>query len=369
MCPVKLKKLIRKNISQIKPYQPGKPIEELQREIGSQEIIKLASNENVLPPSAKVISAIKKSLNKLNRYPDGNCYYLKKKLAKKLKVNPANLIVGNGSDEIIVLALRAFLRPGEEVVIADPTFLIYKIAAQIEGAKIRFVPLKGLRYDLGTMASAVTKKTKIIFIANPDNPTGTYLTRSEIKRFLPRIPAKTIIFFDEAYFDFAKDCPDFPDTLKLTNRRNIITTRTFSKIHSLAGLRIGYGVATEEIVDYLNRVREPFNVNSLAQAAALAALDDTQHVKRTLEMVKKGKRYLYQQLNKLQLRYTPSATNFILINLNRDARPVIEGLLKNGLIVRNMTAWGLKDFVRVTIGTMKQNTKFINLLKIYLNRR
>ena len=369
MCPLKLKKLIRNNISQIKPYQPGKPIEELQREIGSQGIIKLASNENVLPPSAKVISAIKKSLNKLNRYPDGSCYYLKKKLAKKLKVNPANLIVGNGSDEIIVLALRAFLRPGEEVVIADPTFLIYKIAAQIEGAKIRFVPLKGLRYDLGAMASAVTPKTKIIFIANPDNPTGTYLTQSEIKRFLSRIPAKTIIFFDEAYFDFAKDCPDFPDTLKLTNRRNIITTRTFSKIHSLAGLRIGYGVATEEIVDYLNRVREPFNVNSLAQVAALAALDDTQHVKRTLEMVKKGKRYLYKQLNKLQLKYTPSATNFILINLNRDARPVIEGLLKNGLIVRNMTAWGLKNFVRVTIGTMKQNTKFINVLKIYLNRR
>jgi len=369
MQSLKLKKLVRENILKVKPYQAGKPIEELRREIGTQQIVKLASNENALPPSAKVISAIKNSLKKLNRYPDGGCYYLKKKLAKKLKFNPANLIVGNGSDEIIVLALRAFLKPGEEVVIADPTFLIYKIAARIEGAKIRYVPLKGLRYDLEAMAAAVNRKTRIVFIANPDNPTGTYLTRREIGRFLSSISPRTITFFDEAYYEFAKDYPGFPDTLKLTRKYNIITTRTFSKIHSLAGLRIGYGVARKEIIGYLDRVREPFNVNSPAQAAALAALDDQQHVKRTLEIVKKGKDYLYKEIDKLELKYTPSAANFILINLNRTAQPVIEGLLSEGLIVRNMSAWGLKNFIRVTVGTMEQNRKFIDTLKTHLKRR
>jgi histidinol-phosphate aminotransferase len=362
-----VRKLARKNISQIKPYKPGKPIEELKRELKLKKVIKIASNENALLPSTKVISAIKDSLNNLNRYPDDSCYYLKKKLAKRLGFSPSNLVIGNGSDEIIALALQAFLNPGEEVVIARPTFLIYGIVAKIAGARIKYVPLKGLRYDLEAMANAVTRKTKLIFISNPDNPTGTYVTKDEVILFLSRIPKGVIVYFDEAYFEFV-DFPDFPDTSKLINKRNIITTRTFSKIYSLAGLRIGYGLANKKIIDYLNRVREPFNVNSIAQVAALAALDDRHHVKQTLKMVKDGKKYIYAQLKNLGLRYTPSATNFILIDLGKKAHTIFSKLLKQGIIVRDMRAWGLNDFIRVTVGTRDENREFIDALKGLLNR-
>ncbi|MEA3328523.1 MAG: histidinol-phosphate transaminase, partial [Candidatus Omnitrophota bacterium] len=356
------RKLVGKNILRIKPYKPGKPIEELKRELKLKQVIKLASNENALSPSLKVTSAIKNSLSSLNRYPDDTCYYLKKKLAGRLGFSPSNLIIGNGSDEIIALTLRAFLNPAEEVVIARPTFLIYEIVAKIAGAKIKYVPLKDLKYDLKSMAEAVTKKTKIIFVANPDNPTGTYLTGDEVRLFLAKVPKEVIVYFDEAYFEFA-DVPDFPDTLKLINKRNIITTRTFSKIYSLAGLRIGYGLANKQIIGYLNRVREPFNVNSIAQVAALAALDEKDCLRQTLKMVKEGKKYIYNELEKIGLKYVPSATNFVLIDLGKNSRIVFNRLLKRGIIVRDMRAWKLDNFIRVTIGTMSENKKFIKAFK------
>ena len=359
-------KLARKEISKVKPYVPGKPIEEVRRELGLRRVIKLASNENALPPSGKASLAAGLALRSLNRYPDGGSFYLKKALAGRFRVKPGNIIVGNGSDEIIILALRAFLKRGEEVVISKPTFLIYEIASQVAGARIKFAPLKDYRYDITKMARLLTKKTKFVFIANPDNPTGTYVTKKEIEILLSRAPKNTILFFDEAYFEFARDLKDFPKTLKYIKKKNIIVTRSFSKAYSLAGLRVGYGFAREGIIDCLNRVREPFNVNSVAQAAAVACLDDEGHVEKTMRLVRRGKSYLYKEFDSLGLKYVPSVTNFVLINIGKDARSVYKGLLKRGVIVREMSPWKLNNFIRVTIGRMSENRKFVEALKAAL---
>jgi len=357
-----MKSLARKEIFKIRPYIPGKPIEEVKRELGLRQATKMASNENVLPPSPKVVCAAKKALLSVNRYPDGGCFYLKKSLSRRFKVKQENIIVGNGSDEIIMLMLRAFLKEGDEVIIARPTFLIYEIAAQIAGAKIKFAPLKNFRYDVSRMTQLMSAKTKIVFVANPDNPTGTYITKKEVDFLVSRTPGGAIICFDEAYFEFGKDFRDFPDTMKYLKDRNVIITRTFSKAHSLAGLRVGYGFAKKHIIDCLNRVRDPFNVNSVAQAAAKAALDDDGHVRRTLKLVNKGKDYICGELNAMGIRYIPSATNFVLINIGKKARFVYEKLLEKGMIVRGMRAWKLSNFIRVTIGTMSENRKFIKAL-------
>ncbi|MFH1593799.1 MAG: histidinol-phosphate transaminase, partial [Candidatus Omnitrophota bacterium] len=349
-----MRQLAKKSILNIKPYIPGKPIEELKRELGLEEAIKLASNENAFPPSRKVIRAASKAIGSLNRYPDGGCFYLKKALARRMGLKSENIIVGNGSDEIIVLALRAFLRDGDEVIIAKPTFLIYEIASKIEGAKVKFAALKDFRYDVRRMAELITKRTKLIFIANPDNPTGTYITKDEVDLLIARVPRSTILFFDEAYYEFAKDVTDYPETIRALKKKNIIITRSFSKVYSLAGLRVGYGMAKKEIIDCLDRVREPFNVNSVAQAAAVAALEDEAHIKRTMELVREGKDFICGKLDSYGLKYIPSVTNFILFDLGRDSKIVYKRLLKKGVIVREMTPWKLNNFIRVTIGTMRE---------------
>ncbi|MEE9500313.1 MAG: histidinol-phosphate transaminase [Candidatus Omnitrophota bacterium] len=356
-------KLARKEILKVKPYTPGKPIEEVKRELGLKEVIKLASNENALPPAPAALRAAKRALLTVNRYPDGGCFYLKKALARRLAVRPENIIVGNGSDEIIILALRAFLKRGEEVVIAKPTFLIYELASRIAGAKIKFAPLKDFRYDIPGMARLISGKTKLIFIANPDNPTGTYVTKKEIDFLVSSAPTHTILYFDEAYFEFAKNRRDFPNTMKYIKNKNIIITRSFSKIYSLAGLRIGYGIAKREIIDCLNRVREPFNVNSVAQAAAHVSLNDKSYIERTIKFVEKAKSFLYKELDSLGLKYIPSVTNFVLINTGKDSKKVYRKLLKRGVIVREMSPWKLTSFIRVTVGTMRENRKFIKALK------
>ena len=315
-------KLARKEISKIKPYIPGRPIEEVKRELRLKEVIKLASNENALPPTPAALRAAKRALLTVNRYPDGGCFYLKKALAGGLGVRPENIIVGNGSDEIIILALRAFLKRGEEIIIAKPTFLIYELASRIAGAKIKFAPLKDFRYDIPEMARLISGKTKLIFIANPDNPTGTYVTKKEIDFLVSSAPKNTILYFDEAYFEFAKNIRDFPNTMKYIKNKNVIITRSFSKIYSLAGLRVGYGIAKREIIDCLNRVREPFNVNSLAQAAARASLNDKRYIERTIKFVEKAKSFLYKELDSLGLKYIPSVTNFVLINIGKDSKKV-----------------------------------------------
>jgi len=358
-----MKSLVNKNILRVQPYVPGKPIEEVQRELGLKEVIKLASNENPFGPSPKVLKAISLESRHLNRYPDGQCFYLRLQLAKRLKVKPTQLIFGNGSDEIIVLAIRAFVEAGDEVVIARPSFLIYEIAAQIAGATIQDVPLKNFRYDLETMSGRITPKTKIIFIGNPDNPAGTYVTHNQLVGFLENIRRDILVFIDEAYYEFVGD-NDYPNTLKLLKEyRNLIVTRTFSKMYGLAGLRLGYGIADEEIIDCLNRVREPFNVNSLAQVAALACLKDQKYYRRIVKLLKEQKKFLYSRLSKLGLSFKESATNFILIEFKQKAEAITQALLKKGVIVRDMSPWGLENFIRVTIGTSKENKRFIEVLK------
>lgn len=358
--------LARENILNIKPYQPGKPIEEVQRELGLKNVIKMASNENALGPSKKAVTAIKKSISRINRYPDGNCHYLKERLAQRLKVQPSNLIIGNGSDEIIILAVRAFLNEGDEAIIADRTFLVYKLAIIAQNGRVVSVPMKDFRYDLKEIKKAITKKTKLVFIANPDNPNGTYVTKKEVEAFLKGLPEDLILFFDEAYYEFVRE-RDYPDMMRYLKDRNLIIARTFSKVYGLSGLRVGYGISHPDMINYMNRVREPFNVNSLAQAGALAALDDEGHLRKTLKLVSKGKEYIYNNLKRLGIRYVPSVTNFILIDAGRDSTRVFEKMLKLGVIIRDMKPWDMDNFIRVTVGTMDENRRFIQCLESVLN--
>lgn len=357
-----VKQLVRNCVLKIKPYKPGKPIEELKREFNLRNIRKMASNENALGASAKAVAAIKKHLADINRYPDGECFYLKKALAKKYGLKAESLIIGNGSDEIINLAVRAFINKGDEVVIAEPTFLIYKLAATLADAKVITVPLKAYRYDLAAIKSKITNRTKLVFIANPDNPTGSYVTRDEIENFLRGLPKQVIVFFDEAYYEYVES-KDYPNTMEYLGRGHIIISRSFSKIYGMAGLRIGWATASREIIGYLNSVREPFNVNRLAQVAAGAALDDKKHVERSKKMVRIGRKFLCEEFNKLNLFYVRSVTNFILVNLGGKAGFIYNRLLGKGIIVREMSDWGLSNFIRVTIGTMPENRLFLKELK------
>ncbi|MDD5449570.1 MAG: histidinol-phosphate transaminase [Candidatus Omnitrophica bacterium] len=356
--------LARKNLLDIKNYEPGKPIEEVERELGIKEVIKLASNENPLGPSPKAVAAIRAALKNLNRYPDANSFYLKKRLAaERFELEPSNFVMGNGSDELITIALKAFLNEGEEVIIADTTFLIYNIASQIANARITVVPMRDFKYDLKAMASRISDKTKLIFIANPDNPTGTYCGEEEVAAFMKQVPQSAIVFFDEAYYEFGRQKSDFPETLKYLKGGNVIISRTFSKAYGLSGIRVGYAMASSTLASFMEKVREPFNVNLLAQAAALAALDDEGFLKKTLSNTQRGKDFLYREFGKLGLDYVPSATNFILVNIKKPSKEIFNRMLSEGVIVRGMEAWGLNTFIRVTIGTEKENKKFINILK------
>lgn len=357
-----MKSVVKKSILSVKPYAPGKPIDEVKRELGLNEVIKLASNENPYPPSPKVLKAISKAAKEVNRYPDGDCFYLREALANRLKVNPRQLIFANGSDELILMSVRTFVKKGDEVIIAKPSFLMYEIAATIEGANIKSIPIKDFRYDLNAMKRSVTKKTKIIFLGNPDNPSGTYLTKKDIEKFLKGLRSDILVFFDEAYFEYV-NAKDYVDSIGLLKKhKNVIVTRTFSKMYGLAGLRIGYGIANLELVDILNRVREPFNVNSIAQAAALACLNEKAYYQNIAEKVKVQREFLYQNLDKLGVQYKESCTNFILVDVKSDATKVTQKMLKQGVIVRNMSGWGVKNFIRVSIGTQSENKKFIKVL-------
>ncbi len=328
--------IVKKRILDIKPHQPGKPIEEVRRELGFKNVVKLASNESPYGPSAKVVKAIEKAARDINRYPEGSCFYLRQELAKHLRVPEDRLVFGNGSDEIIVLALRAFVNAGDEVIIARPSFLVYEIASRVEGAVVKSIPLKDFRYDLSGMLKAVTRKTKIIFIGNPDNPAGTYVTDKQLKSFLRNLRRDVLVLIDEAYYEYVS-AGDYPDSIALLKSyKNVITTRTFSKMYGLAGLRIGYGIARREIVDILDRVREPFNVNSLAQAAAVACLKDQGYYRRMAKQIKQQKQYLYQQLSGMGLAFVKTAANFILIDVKVKSTKISRQLLRRGVIVRDM---------------------------------
>ena len=356
------KQLHRQHILSIKPYVPGKPVEEVERELGISNVIKMASNENPLGPAPASLAIMQEMITKVAAYPDGNCYYLKNALAEFLGVTPANLIVGNGSDEIIKLIAEAFLEEGEEAIVADPTFSEYDFAVKIMGGRTVPVPTKNLTHDLDAMAAAVTDKTKLIFICNPNNPTGTKVDKDEVDAFLSRLPQGIITIFDEAYYEYVTDA-NYPQTLDYVHAgRDVIVLRTFSKIYGLAGLRIGYGVANPELLGLLNRVREPFNVNMMAQAAALAALTDTDHVVRSRDLNDEGKAFLYEEFNRLGLFFAPTHANFIWVQIKADCQKVFAKMLRRGVIVRTGDIFGAPDVIRVTIGTQPQNRRFIEAL-------
>ena len=356
----------KKGLSKISPYKPGKPIEEVKRALGLAEVYKLASNEIPFAPRY-IRKAVLRELENINRYPESSCFYLRKVIAQKLGISGEQIVFGNGSDEIITLVVRAFIVRGDEVIVAYPTFLIYELQAKVEGARVVRVPLRDFRYDLEAMAEKITGKTKIIFIANPDNPTGTYVNQREIAEFLKRVPKNILVYLDEAYFEFAPE--DFPKSLDILKKKsNIIVTRTFSKVYGLAGLRIGYGITTKDIANVLNRIREPFNINRFSQVSALAALENKLFLKKTLSYIGKEKEYLYAELKRLGLFFIESATNFILVDFKNNTKALYEYLLKRGVIIREMGSWGFKNFFRVTVGTSRENKKFVKNLENFLNK-
>jgi len=354
--------LVRKDITNISPYLPGKPIEETRRELGLKDIIKLASNENAFGPSPRAVEAVKKNLFKLNRYPDSQSFYLKKKLAKSLGLDSSNIVMGNGSDELIDVLIKTFVEPEENIVTSDTTFLEYGIIARINGRKIITAPMKYFKYDLVAMKKKINQSTKMVFISNPNNPTGTYVNRYELEDFLRDLPEKVILVLDEAYDNFI-DVDDFPNSLGYLRNKNVIVMKTFSKAYGLAGLRVGYCLGRPEFTAYMERIRQPFNVNLLAQAAAAAALDDKNFLRKTREKILAGKNYIYDSLNKLGIAYVPSVANFVLINTGRDTIAVFKDMLKFGVIVRDMKQYGLKNFIRVTIGNRQENERFVRVLK------
>ncbi len=359
------KRMIREILSDIQTYVPGRPIEEVKRELGLTRVIKLASNESPMVISAAVRRAIVREIAQINRYPYGDCFYLRMKLAKLLKIDPEKIIFGNGSDEIISLVLRTFVEPGcEEIIVGYPTFLMYKIQAQSLGILAREIPFKDFRYDLKAIHAAITPKTKVIIIANPDNPNGTYLTHVEVENFLKSIPRDIIVLFDEAYFEFAP--ADFPRTAEfLKQGYNVIFTRTFSKAYALAGLRIGYAVSGNEYIAAMNKVREPFNVNRLAQVAAFAALSDKKQLRKVIREIETERKFFYENFQKLGIFFVKSATNFILFRFS-EAEKLSKFLLQSGVIIRDMRGWGMQNYLRVTIGTHRENQIFFKELSRYL---
>src|SRR5919109_1352042 len=300
------------------PYAPGKPIEEVEREWGIANSIKLASNENPLGPSPKAVSAIRERLAELHLYPDGDCFYLKEGVARKLRVAPEQLIFGNGSNEIIELAVRTFMRPGDEAVMAEQAFLVYPLGVRAAGGVSRAVPLRDFSHDLTAIGQALTTKTRIVFLANPNNPTGTIYRRSDWESFLDRVPPEILVIVDEAYFEYV-EAPDYPNSLDYyQSGKALLTLRTFSKLHGLAGLRIGYGIgSSREMVGLMHRVRQPFNVNAAAQWGALAALEDSDHARRSLAVNREGMEFLTKEIARLGLAQVPSYANFVLLRVGK----------------------------------------------------
>lgn len=357
-----LKLAVPENIATLVPYPPGKPIEELERELGIAGSIKLASNENPIGPSPKAMEAVSGALSGLHRYPDGSCYYLKQKLSERFGFGPECIIVGNGSNEILELLVRTFLHDGGEAVMASPSFAVYPLAVQAAGGSAVVVPLKELTHDLDAMAGRITEKTRLVFIANPNNPTGTMLDSKALERFMGSVPEGVVVCLDEAYNEFVTS-PEFPDSFEYVRQgRAAVVLRTFSKTYGLAGLRVGYAVAHPEIIDYLNRVRQPFNVNSLGQVAAIAALDDGEYLARSLENNTTGLTYLFGELCAMGYECVPTQANFFLVKVG-DGKGVYDALLKKGVIVRPMQGYGLGEYIRITVGLPEENRRFIETFR------
>ena len=365
--------LATKGVQALSPYQPGKPLDELKREYGISEAIKLASNENPLGPSPKAIAAIQKELSELSRYPDGNAFNLKSALAKKHDVAIKQITIGNGSNDILEILTRAFVTPEHEVVFSQHAFAVYPIVTQAVGAKAVVVPAKNWGHDLDAMQKAISDKTRVVFIANPNNPTGTWLTKKELSDFLGAVPETVLVVLDEAYFEFAYDNgenqnplaeKEYPNGIEwLQTFSNLVVTRTFSKAYGLAGLRVGYSVSHPQVADVLNRVRQPFNVNSLALLAAEVALDDQDYLLQGIKNNATGMTQLVSAFDEMQLGYIPSVGNFVCVNVGENAMSVYDRLLYEGVIVRPVANYEMPEYLRVTVGTHDENVRFINALK------
>jgi histidinol-phosphate aminotransferase len=346
---------IRPAVKKLKEYVPGKAPKE-------PGVIKLSSNENPFGPSPMALKAIEKEAKNLQMYPDQKSIFLREALAQKLKVEEDCIICGNGSDEIMEIAAATFLKPGEEVLVSENTFSVYEFTAQLLDGIPVFVELKNFEQDLGAMANSISPKTKMIFLCNPHNPTGSYLSANALEAFLKKVPQKVIVVLDEAYLEFV-EAKDFPDSLKyVRENKNVLVLRTFSKFYGLAGLRAGYGVARKELISYMFRTKLPFNVNRLAQAGAKAALDDKTFMNKTSKNNREGKKYLYAELDKLGLEYKKTEANFIFINLKRAADVIFMEMMKERVIIRPLTSFGLDEAIRVSIGTKEQNKRLITAL-------
>jgi histidinol-phosphate aminotransferase len=353
--------LVIPTIEGLAPYEGGKPIEELARELGISDAVKLASNENPLGPSPRAVEAARRVLTDAHRYPDGAAYELRTKLAAKHGVAMEEILLGAGSNELLDLAVRTFCTPAQHIVFAEPSFVVYRIAALSSGVPFSAVPLTaGLVHDLPAMAAAVRPETRVLFVANPNNPTGTYVGRAAVEKLLREVPPEVIVIMDEAYFEYA-DAPDYPDGLQLRSlRERLLVLRTFSKIYGLAAFRVGYAVGPRSLIDYMNRVRAPFNVSTLAQAAAVAALDDEAHVQKARLLNQAERKRVTGALESRGLWVAPSQANFVLVDVKRPARAVYDALLKKGVIVRPFAS--LPTSLRVTLGTERENDRFLAAL-------
>jgi histidinol-phosphate aminotransferase len=360
--------MVNPNIASLTPYQPGKPIDEVTRELGIADVVKLASNENPRGPGPAVLEAIRSACDSLSLYPDGNAFYLKQALAQHLGVDPQQLTMGNGSNDVLDLAARFTLTPGAEAVVAEHAFVVYRLATVAAGGTLVEVPALNFGADLSAMLAAITDATAIVFIANPNNPTGTSVGQQELTAFLDAVPKRVWVVLDEAYFEYVTDA-DYPNGISLLPRYpNLIVTRTFSKIYGLAALRIGYGVSSMEAADLMNRARQPFNVNSLAMAAAGAALADPDFVAESRRLNDAGMATLTAGLSELGLPHIPSAGNFVTFDVGCPAADAHQALLREGVIVRPVAEYGLPSQLRVTVGLAEQNSHFLAALKRVLPR-
>ena len=360
----RIRDLARPHIAELEPYPPGKPIEELERELGVRDSIKLASNESACGPSPQVVRAIQEVAAGVHRYPDGSCFYLRQAVAKALGVEEGQLLFGCGSDEILEILVKTFLGPGEEAVFPWPSFAMYPIVTRGMGGVAVSVPLDAeLRPDVEALVAAVTERTRLLFLANPNNPTGTSIGAADFQKLLERLPEQVLVVCDEAYREYVRRS-DFPDSLAaLARRPTVVVLRTFSKVYGLAGLRIGFAVGDPELVGLLERARHPFNVSSLAQAAALAALGDREHVARAVTLNASGLKQLEEGFRELGLRFAPSDANFVLVRVGEGASRIYEALLQRGVITRPLGAFGLHEHLRVTVGLPTENERFLKALR------
>ncbi len=365
---MKIEKLARKGILKITSYVPGKSIEEVQKEYGQKRWVKLASNENLLGPSPKAVSAIEKELPNIYLYPEGPCPLLRKALSRKFSVSEKKVVISNGADNLILMIACAFINEGEEVVMADPTFPVYTNVTQIMGGRPIKVRLKDYTHDLKGMLQRVNAKTKLIFICNPNNPTGTVVSPEGFKDFLSELPQRVVVVLDEAYREFVDPSYSLDSLDYIKGGSQLIALRTFSKVYGLAGLRIGYALGREDLIQCLYQVRDPFPVHRLAQVAALAALKDLEHERRSVQLVREGRAFLTQELSRMGFDCVPSQANFLFIDFKKDVDKVFRDLLREGIIIRPGKIWGYPTCARVTIGRMEDNRRFIRALKKVFKR-